>query len=71
MRFLHCKNWIAFASVVLIALCCSCEKHRPGELSDESTKQTERENQTGTEPEKASPSVAPTPAEFFPESSPH
>ena len=70
MRFLHCKNCIAFAGVILIALCCSCEKHRAGELSDESTKQVEGGTQTGVEPEKASPSVAPTPAEFFPGNKP-
>ena len=70
MRFLHCKNCIAFAGVILIALCCSCEKHHPGEWPDQTTKPAESETQTGTELEKASPSVAPTPAEFFPGNKP-
>ena len=70
MRFLHCKNCIAFAGVILIALCCSCEKHRAGELPDQTTKPMERENQSGAESEKASLSATPTPAEFFPGNKP-
>ena len=70
MRFLHCKNWIAFAGIIVVALCCSCEEHEPGELPD-TAKPAEHENETGVPAEKASPSVTPTPAEFFPENSPH
>ncbi|MEY2479594.1 MAG: hypothetical protein QOI04_521 [Verrucomicrobiota bacterium] len=70
MRFRHCKNWIAFASIIVVALCCSCEKHQPGELGDDTAKSAAHETEASAPGEKAAASATPTPAEFFPGNKP-
>jgi hypothetical protein len=76
MHFAVRKTGITFAIGALI-FCCSCEKHHVGEmpevrrenidLAKPSQKTSSARDETSTSP---SPSARPTPAEFFPESSP-
>lgn len=72
MRFFLSRAAFLGCSVVL-AFCCSCEEHHPGELPE-----VQRDRLAGPEHgagKKADapvkPTVTPTPTNFFPEQSPH
>ena len=67
----------AFSATALI-FCCSCEKHHLGEDPEVQKEHVvapgeSDENSSAPKETSASPSVtvSPTPAEFFPESTPH
>jgi hypothetical protein len=68
----------AFSTAALI-FCCSCEKHRLGEDPEAQKEQVDvsagsEENSSAAKEETSeSPSAtaSPTPAEFFPDSTPH
>jgi len=63
-----------------VILCCSCEKHHLGEMPEvqkehvDIASESSESSETSTTPEERSPSptpsATPTPAEFFPESTP-
>jgi hypothetical protein len=68
----------AAVSAVALIFFCSCEKHHLGEDPEAQKEHVEvpggsDENSKATEETSASPSatVSPTPAEFFPDSTPH
>jgi hypothetical protein len=76
MHFALRKTGICFVAGAVI-LCCSCEKHHLGEMPDAQKEHVDiagESSETSTAPEESSPSPAPsatpTPAEFFPESTP-
>jgi hypothetical protein len=77
MRFLLWKCVAIFAGASLIVI-CSCEEHSVGEMP-EAQKEHSDLGEKSSEPSpsatesNASPaaSASPTPAEFFPESTPH
>jgi hypothetical protein len=68
----------AAVSAAALIFCCSCEKHRLGEDPEVQKEHVvvpgeSDETSSATKETSASPSVtvSPTPAEFFPESTPH
>jgi hypothetical protein len=67
MRF-NLRKSSALLVVLSVGFYCSCEKHHAGELPAE--REPIQANQPNASP-AASPSVSPTPVEFFPQSSPH
>jgi hypothetical protein len=76
MHFALRKTGIIFAAGAVI-LCCSCEKHHLGEMADAQKEHVDvasESSETSTPSEEGStspsPSATPTPAEFFPESTP-
>jgi hypothetical protein len=76
MHFAFRKTGVSLVGVSVI-LCCSCEKHHLGEMPEVQKEHVEtagasEENPEATKKSAASPapSVKPTPAEFFPESTP-
>ena len=68
----------AAISVAALIFCCSCEKHRLGEDPEVQKERVAEskggENEKPAEPSKAdlneSPTQKPTPAEFFPKTTP-
>jgi len=66
----------AAVSTAALIFCCSCEKHRLGEDPEVQKEQAvapgQSDENSGAAKEPSSPSttVSPTPAEFFPESTP-
>jgi hypothetical protein len=77
MRFFLWKCGAIFAGASLIVI-CSCEKHRVGELPEvqkehvDLAKESEQVELVPTEKsEGRTPEHTPTPAEFFPEKTPH
>jgi hypothetical protein len=77
MHFALRKTGIFFVAGAAI-LCCSCEKHRLGELPEAQKEHVDvavaEENPAAAKkadmPPNPSPTPIPTPAEFFPESTP-
>jgi hypothetical protein len=77
MRFLLWKCVAIFASASLVVI-CSCEEHPVGQMPEvqkehlDLGEKSAEHSPSANEP-NASPaaSVSPTPAEFFPESTPH
>jgi len=77
MRFLLWKCVAIFAGASLVVI-CSCEKHPLGEMPEAQKEHLDlgeksAEHSPSVSEPNASPaaSVSPTPAEFFPESTPH
>jgi hypothetical protein len=77
MRFFLWKCVAIFAGASLVVI-CSCEKHPVGQMPEAQKEHLDldgksAERSPSAEEPNASPaaSVSPTPAEFFPESTPH
>jgi len=77
MRFSF-RRFGAIFGVAALICCCSCEEHHVGELPEVQREHVELasasdENSDVVRERSASPAplAKPTPAEFFPESSPH
>jgi hypothetical protein len=71
------QKCIAFSACACLIVFCSCEKHRLGEMPEVQKEQVDlaagpKENPDAVRGTSASPTpwVKPTPAEFFPESTP-
>jgi hypothetical protein len=76
MRF-SLRKCIALSACPCLILLFSCEKHHVGEMPEVQREQVDvasESNETSTSPEESSPTpspfATPTPAEFFPESTP-
>ena len=72
------RQTAAAISASALIFCCSCEKHHLGEDPEVQKERVDElkgseENSSAPKETSASPSatVSPTPAEFFPESTPH
>jgi len=71
------RKLLVISACASLFLVCSCEKHRVGEDPEFQKEQTDAGNgeetpATSNEAElTATPSPKPTPAEFFPETTPH
>jgi hypothetical protein len=72
------RHVAASISTAALIFCCSCEKHRVGEDPEAQRERVDElkgseENSSAPKETSASPSatVSATPAEFFPESTPH
>jgi hypothetical protein len=72
------RHVAASISAAALIFCCSCEKHRVGEDPEAQKERVDElkgseENSSASKETSASSSatVSPTPAEFFPESTPH
>jgi len=72
------RHVVASISAAALIFCCSCEKHRVGEDPEAQKERADElkgseENSSASKETSASPSatVSPTPAEFFPENTPH
>jgi hypothetical protein len=79
LRFMQfsVRKFVAFSACASLLVICSCEKHRVGEMPEAQKEQPDpaavREKEPRAESEKSAlptPSAKPTPAEFFPESTP-
>jgi len=77
MRFFLWKCVAIFAGASLVVI-CSCEKHPVGQMPEAQKehldlgKKSAEHSPSGGEPNiSPAASVSPTPAEFFPESTPH
>jgi hypothetical protein len=78
MRFFLGKSVAVLASAALIVV-CSCEKHRLGEMPEVQREHVELARASDEvelvpvsgKSEATSPNHTPTPAEFFPEKTPH
>jgi hypothetical protein len=70
------RELAAAISSAAIIFCCSCEKHRLGEDPEVQKEQVDpakaggEETSTTAEKKEAEPSASPTPANFFPQTTP-
>jgi hypothetical protein len=70
-------KWAAILAGISAIVLCSCEEHRLGEMPEVQREHVDLANASDevplvpTESDSERPRQTPTPAEFFPESSPH
>jgi hypothetical protein len=76
MRF-SMRKWLAFSACACLIVICSCEKHPVGQMPDVQREEPDlaaaREknpSETGNTLASPTPSIKPTPAEFFPQTTP-